>query len=294
MMLSLGIMIVVFIVVISIYLYVLVRFRKRKGQQGIPKQVEGSHVLELIWTVIPILLLLVLAVPTVTTTFHLAKDYKSEKDAVKVKVTAHQFWWEFDYPDYGIKTAQDLVIPAGKKIAFELTSADIVHSFWVPSLAGKVDTTPGRINKLYLSADPDQIDKVFRGKCAELCGASHALMDFKVKTLSDADFQKWTSDMKAPKTVAADAKAGEELFKNKCLQCHAVTPDGAGLGPNLNGFAHREMVAGVLDRKNGNNDESIKTWIKDPQAVKPGNSMPQLGLNDSQINDLVKYLNTLK
>lgn len=294
MMLSLIIMVFVVVIVFALYIYVLIRFRKRKGQTGIPKQVEGSHVLELIWTVIPIILLLVLAVPTVTTTFDLAQDFKDDKDVLRVKVTAHAFWWEFDYEGMGIKTAQELVVPAGKKVAFEITSADIIHSFWVPSLGGKVDATPGLLTKLYLEADADQINATFRGKCAELCGASHALMDFGVKSLAQADFDKWVADMKAPVTIPASAKAGEEIFKAKCLQCHAITPDGAGLGPNLNGFANREKVAGILPMKDESRDAALKHWISDPQDVKPGNNMPQLPLSEAQINDVIQYLNALK
>ncbi|WP_028551821.1 cytochrome c oxidase subunit II [Paenibacillus sp. UNC451MF] len=286
--LSLGIMILVVVVVFVIYIYVLVRFRKKKGDKDIiPKQVEGSHTLEIIWTVIPIILLLILAVPTVSYTVKLAENHIGDKDAVHVKVTAHQFWWQFEYPELGIATAQDLVIPTGKKIAFELTSADVLHAFWVPSLGGKQDTNVGMTNVFYLEADDAD---TFMGKCAELCGASHALMDFKVVSKSEADFNKWVEKMKTPASIPAEAKNGEQVFKDNCLSCHAVNAQGLGFGPNLNGFGTREMVAGILPH----DDESIKQWIKDPQSVKPGNKMPQVPLQDNQINDLVKYLNSLK
>jgi cytochrome c oxidase subunit 2 len=301
--LSLGIMVLVTLVVFVIYVYVLVRFRKKKGDKNIiPKQVEGSHVLEIIWTVVPIVLLLILAVPTVSYTVKLAENHVGNKDAVHVKVTAHQFWWQFEYPELGIATAQDLVIPKGKKIAFEITSADVLHSFWVPSLAGKQDTNPGMTNIMYFEADDAA---VFMGKCAELCGASHALMDFKVVSKTEADFAKWVDKMKAPAVItAADAKNGEQIFKDNCLACHAVSPEGLGFGPNLNGFASREMIAGVLARKDkdGNNitDANLHTWISDPQSVKPGNKMPAFGptgpkpLQDQQIKDVIQYLNALK
>lgn len=288
--LSLFIMVFVVVVVFGIYLYVLVRYRQRKGQENtIPKQVEGNHVLEIIWTVIPILLLLVLAVPTVSYTFKHSTDYRKDKDAIHVKVTAHQFWWQFEYPDLGIATAQDLVIPQGKKIAFDLISADVNHAFWVPSLGGKIDTNPGITNTLYLEAD--EVD-TFKGKCAELCGASHALMDFKVVAKSPADFDAWVQKMKAPVAVAADAQKGEALFKENCMSCHAVSTDGLGMGPNLNGFAERSMLAGILEHTQDN----AKKWITNPQAVKPGNKMPAFGgtLDDGQINDIVNYLWSLK
>jgi cytochrome c oxidase subunit 2 len=298
--LSLGIMVLVTIVVFAIYIYVLVRFRKKKGDKDIiPKQVEGSHVLEIIWTVVPIILLLILAVPTVSYTVKLAENNVGNKDAIHVKVTAHQFWWQFEYPELGIATAQDLVIPKGKKIAFEITSADVLHSFWVPSLAGKQDTNPGMTNIMYFEADDAA---VFMGKCAELCGASHALMDFRVVSKTEADFTKWVDKMKAPSVVAASdtgAKNGEQIFKDNCLACHAVSPQGLGMGPNLNGFAAREMIAGIKGRGDMN-DQNLHDWIADPQSIKPGNKMPAFGpkgskpLQDQQINDVVKYLNTLK
>ncbi len=241
---------------------------RKKGEKDIiPKQVEGSHTLEIIWTVIPIILLLVLAVPTVQYTFKVLEDHRENKDALTVKVTAHAFWWQFEYPSLGISTAQDLVIPTGKKIAFELTASDVKHSFWVPSLGGKMDTNPGLTNVYYLEADDAD---TFLGKCAELCGASHSLMDFKVKSMEPAQFDQWVAKMKAPAAIPADAKAGEQIFKDNCLSCHAVNAQGLGAGPNLNGFASREKIAGIMPH----NEESLKQWIADPQSVKPGAKMP--------------------
>ncbi|MBP1992444.1 cytochrome c oxidase subunit II [Paenibacillus eucommiae] len=291
--LSLFIMALVVVVVFAIYVFVLIRFRARKGQTGVPKQVEGNHVLEIIWTVIPILLLLVLAVPTVAYTFKHSTDYRQDPDALQVKVTAYQFWWQFEYPDLGIVTAQDLVIPTDKKIAFELISADVNHSFWVPSLGGKIDTNPGMANVFYLEASEIAL---FQGKCAELCGASHALMDFKVNSKSPDDFNAWVESMKAPTAIPANAQAGEQLFKDNCMSCHAVDVSGLGLGPNLNGFADRSMLAGVLEHT----PENMELWIKDPLEQKPGNKMPAFGkeaggpLDDNQIKDIVQYLESLK
>ncbi|BFT75514.1 MULTISPECIES: cytochrome c oxidase subunit II [Paenibacillus] len=291
--LSLFIMVFVVIVVFAIYVYVLIRFRKRKGDNSIPKQVEGSHVLEIIWTVVPILLLLVLAVPTVSYTFKHSTNYNKDKAAVHVKVTAHQFWWQFEYPDLGIATAQQLVVPKDKIIAFELVSADVSHAFWVPSLGGKVDTNPGITNTLYLQADEIA---TFQGRCTELCGASHALMNFTVESKSQSDFDAWVAKMKAPVTVPATAQKGEELFKENCMSCHAVTANGPGVAPNLKGFADRDTLAGILEHT----PEKMALWIHNPQDQKPGNKMPAFGkeaggkLDDAQINDIVQYLQTLK
>jgi len=286
--LSFSIMIGVFVVVMLIFTYVLIRYRKRPGQEGIPKQVEGSHTLEILWTVIPFLLLIVLAVPTVTTGFTLHKEYDN-KQALQVKVIAHQFWWEFEYPDLGVATSQDLVLPAGKKVQFDVTSADVMHAFWIPALGGKIDTNPGLDNKIWLQADKPGI---YYGKCAELCGASHALMDFKVEVLPQDEFDAWAKKMKTVQSQPASASAaaqGQEIFKKSCLGCHAVGGEGGKLGPNLTNFADRMRVAGILE----NNPENLAKWLKDPQQVKPGNNMPNLNLSDDQVKALVEYMSTL-
>nr|WP_319633396.1 cytochrome c oxidase subunit II [Paenibacillus psychroresistens] len=300
--LSLGIMIFVLVIVFAIYFYVLIRFRKRKGDESIPEQVEGNHVLEIIWTVVPIILLLIIAVPTVQYTFKHATDYRKDKDAVHIQVVGHQFWWQFKYGDYEINTAQEILIPIKKHVSFEINSGDVNHSFWVPSLGGKIDSNPGdgSVNILYLEADEPGI---YEGKCAELCGASHTLMDFKVKAVTQAEFDAWIQKMKAPlAAVPADALAGEAIFKENCLQCHAIESNGAGFGPNLNGFANRIEIAGILDRKTPEeSDANLLKWIENPNDVKPGTLMPQVidkatdqPLGKDKIAELIKYLNTLK
>lgn len=285
--LSLGVMIFVFTVVMALYIYVLIRYRKRKGQEGVPKQVEGSHILEVVWTVIPIILLIIIAVPTVVLTFKHSENYTENEDVLQVKVTAHQYWWQFEYPQHGINTSQDLVIPVGQPVAFEVIASDVIHSFWVPSLGGKIDTLPGQSNVNYLQADEAA---VYRGKCAELCGASHALMDFKVIAMEETDFNAWVDNIKAPPAIPANVAEGEQIFRDNCLSCHAVGVDGIGMGPNLTGFADREMIAGIMEH----NDENLKDWIRDPQSVKPGNKMPKINLTEEQLDQLVNYLNELK
>lgn len=287
--LALYIMIGVFLIVIGIFVYVLIRFRRRKGQTGLPVQVEGNHKLEIIWTVIPIILLLILAVPTVMTTFKLAENFSNDKTAVVVKVTGHQFWWEFEYPKLGIVTAQELYIPVGKKIQFELDSKDVIHSFWVPALGGKTDTNPGITNTMWLQADKPG---VYKGKCAELCGTSHALMDFKVIAVEQQEFDQWVKNMQKPAvTVTTDlAKQGAQEFQKSCLGCHAIGDQGGRLGPNLTNFADRDWVAGIKP----NNKEELAKWLKNPQEMKPGNKMPNLNLSDTQVNSLVEYLEGLK
>ena len=207
-MLSSAIMLLVIIVVVIIYVISLVRFRRSKlGEDHIPEQVEGSHTLELVWTVIPIILVLILAVPTVYYTYKLgdvsamdAVDEEGNAENLVVDVTAKLYWWEFEYPDLGIVTAQELVVPMDEKVYFNLIAADVKHSFWIPAVGGKLDTNVENVNKFYLVFEKDSKnlkDGVFYGKCAELCGPSHALMDFKVKTMPRAEFDDWVTAMQA-------------------------------------------------------------------------------------------------
>ncbi len=302
-MLSTYIMFGVMGVVFLIFLYVIIRFRKRKNDNSIPKQVEGSTTLEIIWTVIPILLLLILAIPTVKYTFALANHVEDE-DAILVKVTAHQFWWEFEYPELGIVTSQDMMIPVGKKVNVELTSNDVIHSFWVPNLTGKIDTNPGyedktgkqNVNKFWFDAKKEG---VYLGKCAELCGDSHALMEFKVIAVSDAKFADWTASMTAPKTEPATelAAQGADVFSRNCMGCHAIENRTSVLGPNLMGVGNRETVAGILDASTPELlKQNLAEWIANPQSKKPGNKMPAFKdiLQKDEIDAVVEYLSTLK
>ncbi|ASA25471.1 cytochrome c oxidase subunit II [Paenibacillus donghaensis] len=299
--LSISIMIVVLLIVFSIAAYVIIRFRRKAGQNEIPEQIEGSFKLEVLWTVIPLILVIVLAIPTVKAVFAAGDDHANDKDAIKVKVTGHQYWWEFEYTDYGITTAQDLIIPAGKDIAFELTTTDVLHSFWVPSLSGKMDTNPdGTTNRFSFSAPNEG---VYRGKCAELCGPSHGFMEFKVKSVSEEAFQEWLGKMKAPVAVLPEDPALAEKFRAQCLSCHAVgDQNDIGRGPNLTGIGSRESVAGILLNdetgvEGASVEENLKTWLRDPESVKPGNRMPNpkdLGLSDTEIDGIAEYLANYK
>ncbi|SDG19814.1 cytochrome c oxidase subunit 2 [Fontibacillus panacisegetis] len=297
--LAITIMVAVMLIVFGIAAYVWVKFRRKPGQNEIPKQVEGNFKLEVIWTAIPLVLVIILGVFTVQKVFAFGENYSSDKNAVKVKVTSHLFWWEFSYPDYGVTTAQDLIIPTGKKIALELKTADVLHSFWVPSLAGKTDTnTDGTINNAWFEASKEG---VYLGKCAELCGPSHAFMEFKVKAVNQESFDNWVAAMKAP-AVLPEEPAVAEVFKTQCLSCHAVGDQGLPVGPNLTGIGSREAIAGILLNAEGEGRpedgkpirDNLVDWLKDPQGVKPGNKMPapkeDLGLTDTEIEAIADYL----
>lgn len=306
--LAITIMIFVVIVVFAISLYVIVKFRRRPGDNKIPVQVEGNHKLEIIWTVIPLILLVILGVPTVNSVFGLAKDYSKDKDAIQVEVISHQFWWEFYYPQYDLYTAQELVVPTGKKIAVTTKSGDVKHSFWIPSLAGKIDSNAGAAdadgtaneNKMFFEATKAG---VYLGKCAELCGPSHALMDFRVKAVDEASFQRWTEAQKTPVALPSDPTIKDSLAKN-CLSCHAIGNEEVKPYPNLTDIGSRMTVGGILVNTNeakydneGTVEENLKRWITNPQAVKPGALMPsmdEMGLTEQELDGIVKYLAGLK
>ncbi|MFJ8234487.1 cytochrome c oxidase subunit II [Ureibacillus sp. NPDC094379] len=304
---STSIMALVVVVVSVLYLLAFVKFRRKKqGENHIPKQVEGSHTLEVIWTVIPIILLLILSVPTLVTTYKLGDvaamehvDEDGNKTALTVNVTAKLYWWEFEYPEQGIVTAQELVVPTDEKVYFNLKAADVKHSFWIPSIGGKMDTNVENVNKFYLEFNEESQglkDGVFYGKCAELCGPSHALMDFKVKTLDRDAFDAWVAAMQATEGQTASTDStdlGEATFAANCLGCHAISGAGASgaMGPNLTTFADRNRVAGVLEHTKG----SVETWIKNPESIKPGNLMTGAygELSDEEVSAVADYIMSL-
>ncbi|TMW73087.1 cytochrome c oxidase subunit II [Alteribacter natronophilus] len=297
--LSLLIMIFVIVVVAAIYIYVLIRFREKPGDNHIPKQVEGNKNLEIIWTAIPIVLLLILAVPNVMDTFTLAET-EPDEDSLVIEVTGHQFWWEFEYPDLGITAGQDVYIPTDTRIIFDLEASDVIHSFWVPALAGKQDNVPGITNSLWLEAPEEG---VYQGKCTELCGESHWLMDFKVIAVDPDTFEAWAQGMAEPEAELSEptgdvAAEGREVYEENCLSCHAVGGEGGNPqgGPDLTNFAEREVIAGFIewDAEDG---DALENWIREPQDYKPGNNMPAFGheaIDEDEMDSLLEYLDTLR
>ncbi|TDL35161.1 cytochrome c oxidase subunit II [Jeotgalibacillus sp. S-D1] len=320
MILSTIIMVVVIIVVAIVYFIAITKYRRSKvGEDVIPKQVEGSHTLEILWTVIPIILVLVLAVPTVALTFELGDQAELEKTdeegnrtALVVDVRANLYWWEFSYPDQGIVTGQELVVPTDQNVYFNVIASDVKHSFWIPAVGGKIDTNVDNMNTFYLNFDSEksaEAGDLFYGKCAELCGPSHALMDFKVQTLSSDDFDSWVASMQEAAEAEQQepdsdlAARGAEVFEEQsCIQCHAVSPgQGAGtsVGPNLATFGERTYVAGILDNRDSEDsqEENIKHWIRDADELKPGNKMGGYNeddLSDEDLDALTEYLMGLK
>ncbi len=285
----------VFVLVEGLLVVALVRFRRRSADDT-PKQVHGNTRLEMIWTVLPALLLAGVAVPTVGTIFDLAERPAGE--VVEVNVTGHQWWWEIEYPQHGVVTANEIHVPTDRPVVATLTSNDVIHSFWVPRLAGKQDLVPGRTSTLNFAA-PEA--GTYLGECAEFCGLSHALMLFRVVAQDPQDFEAWVNAQLQPAAAPApdtEEAKGLEYFRNfgtgSCLACHAVNGiEGATatIGPNLTHIGGRQTIAaGILEMS----DEELARWLRNPPAVKPGSKMPSYNLTDDQIEALVAYLRSLE
>lgn len=275
-----------FFVFVQVMLVVaLFRFRHRPGQEE-PRQVHGNTRLEVAWTIVPALILAALAVPTVGTIFDLAEE---PANAMEIRVVGHQWWWEVHYPEEGVVTANEIHIPTGRPVRLTLESADIIHSFWVPRLAGKQDLVPGRVNHLTIQADEPG---TYLGQCAEYCGLSHANMRFRVEAQSESDFNRWVSQQTQParQPTGGLAARGAQIFQTgQCIACHTVSGTQAQgkVGPDLTHFASRETFAGAIFETN---EENLAAWLRNPPGVKPGALMPNLNLTDEQIEALVAYL----
>ena len=321
----LWVMVAVFVLVEGALLYAIIRYRARPGR--VPSRTHGNLTLEITWTIIPTILVLGLGIWSVFTLFELDKPPSSDQNVLQVNVTGHQWWWEFEYPDAGggkrITTANELRIPVDRSVQFNLQSDDVLHSFWVPKLAGKVDVIPTRTNKMWFKADSSKIDSLpatFYGQCAELCGIAHALMRMRVTVLSQEGYDSWVRNYGPPTPLTGRAKEGETTFTINCALCHTINPkskpdfddsavqksrlDGFFAGgditpvpaPNLTDLRTRQTIgAGLMDL----NVQNLRRWLHNPEEVKPGNWMAdraqiyQLGdisLTDDQIDGLIEYL----
>jgi cytochrome c oxidase subunit 2 len=197
---------IVFVLVEALLLYVIIKFRRKPGQAE-PKHVHGNTTLEVLWTAIPAVILVFIAVPTVRTIFR--TQAKARPDALQVEVIGHQWWWEFRYPEYNITTANELYIPAGRTVNFALKTADVIHSFWIPQLGGKRDVVTNHTNYLWFTPDTALGAQSFNGHCAEYCGASHANMKFRAYTVTPAEFDSWVKGQQAAAAFGAVAAPGQ-------------------------------------------------------------------------------------
>jgi cytochrome c oxidase subunit 2 len=285
----LAIAAVIFVGVEGVLLYSLTRFRYREGRPT--GQFTGHLRLEIVWTTVPAIILAVVYYLTVQTT--LAISSPPTGDPLDVDVTAHQFWWEVRYRQDGVVTANELHVPVGETVVIHLTSSDVVHSFWVPSLAPKWDAVPGQPRTLWFNA---QSPGIFQGYCSEYCGIAHTWMQFPVQAESAIDYQVWVRAQNAPAATptGGGAARGLQIYQSQtCGNCHAISGLGstASVGPNLTHVASRPFIAGgVL----ANTPQNMYLWLQDPPAVKPGVSMPNYRFAPSDLQALTAYMESLR
>ncbi len=319
-------MVVVFVLVEGALIYIVIRYRRRPGQPR-PPQIHGHTALEVTWTIIPTALILGLGIWSVFTLFELDKPPTDQGEILDVTVTGHQWYFEFEYPDADgngkrISTANELRIPVDRPISMIMESDDVLHSFWVPKLGGKVDVVPSRQNTLWLMADSEMIDEplpaTYYGQCAELCGLAHAQMRLRVTVMTEEDYQAWVANYGPPQALTPRAQQGKQQFNIHCALCHTI--DGPEIaskaqdrmesfydgkdsfpGPNLTDLRTRQtLAAGITDLS----VENLRAWIKNPNDIKPGNWMHEKAafyqdggdatLTDDQIDSLIEYLLNLR
>jgi cytochrome c oxidase subunit 2 len=286
----------IFLVVFALLTFAIVKFRSKSGDRGRePAQVYGSNQIELAWTVIPILIVAVLFAATARV-IHAIQDAPKPAVALQVTAVGHQFWWEFRYPALGVVTANELHIPVSDAANptptfLKLLSADTDHSFWIPQLAGKTDLIPNHPNETWL--DPHETG-LFLGQCAQYCGTQHAKMLLRVYVDTPENFNAWIRAQKQPANQDEKELAGRRVFATtSCVNCHAVGgTNGTGrFGPDLTHLmSRRTIAAGAAE----NTPENLRLWIQNPDAIKIGSLMPAMKLSDSELDALVRYLETLK
>ncbi len=321
--------IAVFVIVEGALVYSVFRFRRRTDSEGIPLQIHGNTTIEILWTVVPAIVVLVIAVLTFRTQ---AQITRPAEDPIRVTVVGHQWWWEFQYPDYDFITANELHIPANRDVELSLQSADVIHSFWAPRLAGKTDVIPGHTNRLVFRP-LDEGRALIRGQCAEFCGATHAMMGFYVVVEPEQDFEAWATRQQQAAPVPADlpqeaqqtapeeqvapedeggatteaadtpvsavqqeeqlsleARGYQEFANAGCVGCHAI-----------NGYPGAESRVGpdlsyVGAREHIvagwllNTPDNMKRWLRDPNEVKPDNEMGKVIQRGTLTNEQIEAL----
>ena len=317
----------VFVLVEGILLYAVIRFRRRPGSDEMPAQTHGNTPLEIAWTIAPAIVLAVIAVPTIIYIFDISKS--PGEGALEINVTGHQWWWEFEYPEQNVVTANELHVPVNRYVKLNLRTDDVIHSFWIPKLAGKVDVVPRNVNRMKFKAE--RVGDFF-GQCAEYCGEAHAHMRFHVIVEEEDKFNAWVDNYhelaKGPAPPTEAAAKGAALFPALgCSLCHwvngppppgftdglmtawrTVTDQGSTPltfpGPNLTNFGSRTtLAAGRLE--NDQDGKNLMKWLSDPDKVKPANRMAEVAqayndpeviakMTDENIAALVAYLLSLQ
>ena len=292
----LAITAVIFVVVFTLLVYSIVKFRSRPGDaHAEPAQVYGSTQIELAWTVIPVLIVVVLVLATARV-IHAVQDAPKPASAVEVIAIGHQFWWEFRYPKLGLVTANELHIPVSepsrpKPTFLKLLSADTDHSFWIPQLAGKTDLIPNRVNEMWI--DPHR-EGIFLGQCAQYCATQHAKMLLSVSVDSLEDFDAWVRVQQQPAAQDEKVSAGRRVFETTaCINCHAINGTAATgrFGPDLTHLMSRRTIASGAAE---NTTQNLRLWVQSPDAIKPGSLMPAMKVSDTDLDALVAYMETLR
>jgi len=292
--LMLAVCAAIFAVVAYLLIHAIVRFRRPPGADDRePPQVYGSNAIEVAWTVVPLLIVVVLFLATARTIFEIERA-RGPSDALKVTVVGHQWWWEFRYPELGIVTANELHLPVSELVErrpaiLHLESVDVVHSFWLPQLNGKTDVIPNHPNRMWV--EPLTVGTYY-GQCAEYCGTQHANMQIRVVVHPKGEFDAWVAAQRV--SPSESALTGRAVFlATACVNCHTVggTVAHGTFGPNLTHLMSRATLgAGVA----ANTRENLRRWIGNPAHFKPGALMPAMNLSDDQIDAVVTYLMTLK
>ena len=293
-MLTLILAAVIMVALCSVLAYILIRFRSRPGGEA-TRGVGHTHQIEAAWIIGIVVLFAILGFFMVRSMQ--AVTAPAEAPAITIQVVGHQWWWEFRYPDSNVVTANELHVPVGTSLRFQIDGADVIHSFWVPQFGWKVDAIPGKSNSMTVEVDKTG---TFEGACTEFCGAQHAWMRIRVIAEPASDFQAWIAHQQQPAADAqsAIAKRGQVLFlENTCVSCHSVRfADGSatkgGIGPDLTHVGSRETIgAGVLT----NTPDNMTAWIRNADSVKPHVLMPGFtSLSDQDIEALMRYLEGLK
>jgi cytochrome c oxidase subunit 2 len=243
---------------------------------------------ELAWTVIPILIVVILFLATARVVAGIQNTTRPG-NAVEVTVIGHQFWWEYRYPSRNVITANELHIPVGVPTFLTLLSADTDHSFWVPRLGGKTDLIPNHPNSMWM--DPRETG-LYLGQCAQYCGTQHAKMLLRVYVQTREEFDQWIDEQSRP--ASASASDGQRIFEGlSCVNCHTVAGTSAKgrYGPDLTHLISRDTIASGAAP---NTPENLRRWLQDPSVIKPGSKMPAMGLSDPELDALTTYLETLR